>query len=1254
MKALLHARSGRVPPSEALTPSSQKQRPPRFPKENVDPNAMAPDSPHFRSPTVSGKSPAVRSRSPLPPRPPPSSNPLKRKLNLETLQESGSPANFCYDSGVQVIVRMRPLNKEEEEEGFQIAQKISSNSISILDQTFTFDSVADASSTQQDIFQLLGLPLVENCLAGLNSSIFAYGQTGSGKTYTMWGPPSSLTTDGSLVQERGLTPRVFELLFSRINEEQAKNSDKHLSFQCRCSFLEIYNEQITDLLCPSQGNLQIREDVRTGVFVDFLTEEHVFELKDVIQLLIKSTVDGLSSLKTSRINLVDLAGSERQKATRTVGRRLKEAGNINRSLSQLGNLINILAEVSQSGKQRHIPYRDSRLTFLLQDSLGGNSKLAMICTISPLQSCKNETLSTLRFAQRAKAIKNKAVINETTEDDVNVLREQIRQLKDELLRMKSNNLSSDGSKSSGWNVHRSLSLLRKSLCHPRTLPVVEDDSDEEMEIVEEGVEKDGVGAHPTFNEQDISNVVEESGSLLILKELNPCYADKDAKPSDIFPMQTEDSNRNKRDTACSIHIEEGNEIDQITPKFGEPEVQGRELTEAADGRTSIIPDVKVHISQDECKQKLILSKRKSLDCNPEMIMEGSAQVKFSEQSHDSSRYSYVSPGELNIVGCEPSLTLQSPTLSISPRLENCSRKSLRTSLSTSASQKNISAPVEHDPGNVNISLSDNLKLSNSDYPATKSSFKTTENLETSLCQGLQIIDNHQSGSLRDSLFRFSLKRVDPKFLISINKVDVGVQTLPEESCVSEDSSLFVCSHCNEEARPLEINDSTKDAGLQMVAIDDCQVEMQSQSAKQYKKTLPKAVKKVLAGTIRREMDLENHCIKQAGEIMHLNRLVQQYKHERECLAVIEQTREDKISRLESLMDGILPTEQFMAEEFLFLKNEHMMLKEKFENHPEVLRLNIELKRVQNELDGYRNFFDLGEREVLMEEIQDLRGQLLYCIDSSHYPTYKRVPMLQLTHLTELGSTPAMIGETKEEIAREHLEQERQYWTEAETKWISQSEELKAELEANRAIAEKWKTELESEKKCSEELKEALQTALLVHTRTLEQYADLEVKHMALLCRHRKMREGITDVKRAAARAGVKGAEFKLIESLAAQIEVLKADREKDKRYWRDENKGLQSQLKDTVEAVEAAGELLGRLKEAEKAATAAQEQALAAEQRAEKFCREIDDLKKHYEKEIARLNQLLAESRPLIEQGNEYSADTGPYPWFYGYDKCNI
>lgn len=268
-----------------------------------------------------------------------------------------------------------------------------------------------------------------------------------------------------------------------------------------------------------------------------------------------------------------------------------------------------------------------------------------------------------------------------------------------------------------------------------------------------------------------------------------------------------------------------------------------------------------------------------------------------------------------------------------------------------------------------------------------------------------------------------------------------------------------------------------------------------------------------------------------------------------------------------------------------------LLKEKYENHPEILRTRIELKRVQDELDSYRNFFDMGERDILLEEVQHLRSQLHYYVDSSSSPlsSRKRSPMLQLTYSCEPASTPlSAIPETAEQSIEEKFEQERRSWTEAESKWISLAEELRTELEESRILAEKQKVELDSEKRCSDELKEAMQMAMQGHARILEQYADLQEKHLALLARHRKMQEGIEDVKKAAAKAGVRGAESKFISSLAAEISAIKVDREKERRYMIDEKKGLQAQLRDTAEAVQAAGELLVRLKEAEEVALISQ------------------------------------------------------------------
>lgn len=266
-----------------------------------------------------------------------------------------------------------------------------------------------------------------------------------------------------------------------------------------------------------------------------------------------------------------------------------------------------------------------------------------------------------------------------------------------------------------------------------------------------------------------------------------------------------------------------------------------------------------------------------------------------------------------------------------------------------------------------------------------------------------------------------------------------------------------------------------------------------------------------------------------------------------------------------------------------------ILQEQYDNHPEVLRTQVELKRVQDELERYQNFFDLGERDVLLEEVQDLRTQLQFYLDSSAKTSKRQTPVVQLTSSCEPSVAPALSSTPDTtENAEERLQQERIQWSEAESKWISLVEELRMELEANRLISQRQKQELDMEKKCSEELKEAMQMAMEGHARMLEQYVELEEKHIQLLARHRKIQDGIDDVKKAAAKAGVRGAESKFINALAVEISALKVEREKERRQFRDENKGLQAQLRDTAEAVQAAGELLVRLKEAEEAMAAAE------------------------------------------------------------------
>jgi hypothetical protein len=367
---------------------------------------------------------------------------------------------------VRVYIRVRPLSDRELAEG--TARKcvnVLQNSSLILDvrpdpKRFTFDYIGDETTSQQELFEVIGKPISVSCLDGYNGTIFAYGQTGAGKTFTIQGTADpSKDLDPAKVELRGLLPRSNEFIFECIEEARQTG----VEFSVRCSYLEIYQEQIIDLLSPDSRNLNIREDIKDGVYVEGLIEQTVsncIETMDLIKtgarnrhvgqtsmnmessrshsvftMLIESRVteDGLVNFKSSRFHLIDLAGSERQKLTDAAGDRLKEAGMINKSLSALGNVINSLVDISE-GRSRHVHYRDSKLTFLLKDSLGGNSKTCIVAAISPAAMHFSETLSTLKFAQRAKLIKNRAVVNEDTSGTVGILKEEVRRLKEEVSR----------------------------------------------------------------------------------------------------------------------------------------------------------------------------------------------------------------------------------------------------------------------------------------------------------------------------------------------------------------------------------------------------------------------------------------------------------------------------------------------------------------------------------------------------------------------------------------------------------------------------------------------------------------------------------------------------------------------------------------------------------------------------------------------------------------------------------------------------
>ena len=381
---------------------------------------------------------------------------------------------------IKVVVRVRPFNGRELDRNAKCVVQMKdgqtiltpppeaeerlrgSKGIRSADgqKTFAFDKSywsfnrADSHfAGQTNLFDDLGSPLLDNAFKGYNNCIFAYGQTGSGKSYSMMG----------YGEEAGVIPRICENMFERITELQ---KDRNLTYTVEVSYLEIYNERVRDLLNPStKGNLKVREHPSTGPYVEDLAKlvvrsfqeiQHLMDEGNKARTVAATSMNDTSSRshavftlivtqkrhdvetsmnteKVAKISLVDLAGSERATSTGATGARLKEGAEINRSLSTLGRVIAALADLSM-GKKKNIsmvPYRDSVLTWLLKDSLGGNSMTAMIAAISPADINFEETLSTLRYADSAKRIKNHAVVNE----DPNA--RMIRELKEELAQLRS-------------------------------------------------------------------------------------------------------------------------------------------------------------------------------------------------------------------------------------------------------------------------------------------------------------------------------------------------------------------------------------------------------------------------------------------------------------------------------------------------------------------------------------------------------------------------------------------------------------------------------------------------------------------------------------------------------------------------------------------------------------------------------------------------------------------------------------------------
>ncbi|XP_065653153.1 kinesin-like protein KIF21A isoform X1 [Hydra vulgaris] len=402
------------------------------------------------------------------------------------------------DTSVQVALRIRPQNASEKIDLCHICTSVTPGHPQVVlgkDKAFTYDFVFDLDSHQEDIYKEIAKPLIEGCFDGYNATILAYGQTGSGKTYTM-----GTSFDVGISEDQiGIIPRAAKHLFDGIRkrkEEAEKAGQPSPEFTVTAQFLELYNEEIVDLLdIENKGKklIRVHEDHNGNIYLTGVVARPVTAAETCMTLLeegaiSRSTAATMMNATSSRshaiftlfikhhrisqsdegeefetlnakFNFVDLAGSERLKRTGATGDRAKEGISINQGLLSLGNVISALGDKTKRGS--HVPYRDSKLTRLLQDSLGGNSRTLMIACCSPSDRDFMETLNTLKYANRARNIKNKVIVNQDkASKQIALLRQEIQQITLELMEYKQGKRVADGSGEHMSDTFQELNMLR--------------------------------------------------------------------------------------------------------------------------------------------------------------------------------------------------------------------------------------------------------------------------------------------------------------------------------------------------------------------------------------------------------------------------------------------------------------------------------------------------------------------------------------------------------------------------------------------------------------------------------------------------------------------------------------------------------------------------------------------------------------------------------------------------------------------------
>ncbi|XP_057529339.1 kinesin-like protein KIN-12F [Amaranthus tricolor] len=1051
----------------------------------IDPNiqVIKPEYPHFSNPK---KSPSKLSISHSKTLEFPKPNPIDEH-------------STASDPPVKVVVRIRP-NTVPERMGDPTIRKASETLASIGDRKFSFDSVFDSKSKQEDVFELVGVPLVKDALAGYNASILSYGQTGSGKTYTMWGPPSAMVEGHSPSAQQGIVPRIFKKLFSDI-EKVKENSDKPINYQCRCSFLEIYNGQVGDLLDPAHRNLKIKDDAKHGFYIENLTEEYCSSFDDVTQILIKglssrkvgatsmnskssrshivftcvieswckeTPSNNFTSSKTSRITFVDLAGLGRDKHA-DAGREFeRERKDLKSSLSHLGHLVNILAAGTQPDD---LMYRDSCLTHLLQQSLGGNAKLSVICTISPDIKNYVETLSTLRFGQRVRSIRNRPVINEITEEDMDDLTDQIRQLKDELIRAKLN-VNSAGSESPlrGRSIRESVNQLRISLNRSLVLPSIDNE----------------------------------------IEELIPADENNVAEFRKHFDNMHESCEEISKELSCDS---DSMNISSVGGSF------------------------------DSCftSENEINSLCESIEVCSDQAANYTDPASISNTSISSSRNSSA---------------FEDPPMSESPKIRNVHRKSTVNSLSLLA-ERESSKFCEDVSGN---SVGQSEPMLRSSLRSSKMYSGSTECLAASLRRGLEVIDCHQQNLSKSSVsfsFEHLMLKPSPAANESFNAISVSRQS------VNGSPSSFICISCRQKGQ----NNSNEVEDSLQTWISPSKKEGTGVDATQASDG---------------QKDLEKVCSEQAAKIEELNCLVEQLKHEKEKYNISQNSQE--------IEDKSCPE---VIKEACAIGDKHESL-------------------------------DMREKEELLMEIQMLKSKL------HSYTTDATAPNRSIDKLRSSLLSRSMKMRKSMSLSftnAEELEKERERWTEMESEWINLTDELRLDIEAHRQRAQQAESELLQQKKYTEELDDALNRSVLGHARFVEHYVELQEKFDHLSESHRRIMETVSDVKIAAAKAGAKGSGARYAKAFAAELSTMRAQEKRERERLRKENTSLKLQIRDTAEAVQTAGELLVRLREAEEAASLAESSLTDLQQENEKLKKQLEKQKNKHKMEMVTMKQYMAESK---------------------------